>query len=240
MTEVLVVRGLVRSFGALRAVDGLDLVLPRGRVLALVGPNGAGKTTAMRCMAGVVPLTEGSVRIGGIDLAVDSIGARRGLAWVPHNPQLFDALSAWEHLSFAAAIWGTADWEEHGKALLARFEMYDRAHDAVQGFSTGMRQKVALVAAAVHRPDLYLLDEPMNGLDPHAVREMRRWIREEVERGASFVLSSHLLALLDGVCTDVLVLIRGKAGFTGTMEEARERFAGQDLEAVFFSATEQA
>lgn len=240
MGDALVVRGLVRSFGTLRAVDGLDVVLPRGRVLALVGPNGAGKTTAMRCMAGVVPMSEGSVFIGGVDLAIDGIGARRGLAWVPHNPQLFDSLSAWEHLQFAAAIWGTTDWEEHGRLLLQRFDMLERAHDAVQGFSTGMRQKVALVAAAVHRPDLYLLDEPMNGLDPHAVREMRRWIAEEVERGASFVLSSHLLALLDGVCTDVLVLIKGRAGFHGTMDEARQRFAGRDLEDVFFSATEQA
>ncbi|HMV68988.1 MAG TPA: ABC transporter ATP-binding protein [Myxococcota bacterium] len=240
MKDALVVRGLVRTFGDVRAVDGLDLVLPRGRVLALVGPNGAGKTTAMRCIAGVVPSTEGQVEIGGVDLSADPIGARRGLAWVPHNPQLFDALSAWEHLAFAAAIWGTEGWEERGHALLARFEMAERTHDAVQGFSTGMRQKVALAAAAVHRPDLYLLDEPMNGLDPHAVREMRRWIREEAERGASFVLSSHLLALLDGVCTDVLVLVRGRPGFTGTIEEAKERFAGQDLEAVFFSATERA
>jgi ABC-2 type transport system ATP-binding protein len=237
---VLEASALTKDYGGFRAVDGVDLALAGGRVLAMVGPNGAGKTTTLRMLSGVIRPSSGQVRIGGLDLAADPIGAKRRLAWVPHDAALFDALTVWEHLGFHAAAWRVAGWESHAAELLERFDLADKRDAPTQDLSRGMKQKVSLACAAVHRPDLLLLDEPMTGLDPRAIRTFKDWLRDEAARGAAVVVSSHLLDVVQDLCTDLLVLVKGRVRFLGSMDEARAAYPGRTLEEMFFRATEGA
>ncbi|MCB9679981.1 MAG: ABC transporter ATP-binding protein [Alphaproteobacteria bacterium] len=237
-SAVVEVTGLTKDYDSLRAVDGLTLSLAPGRVLAMVGPNGAGKTTTLRMMAGVIRPTSGRVTLQGIDIAADPVAAKRRLAWVPHDPQLFDTLTVREHLRFVASAWDAPDGLARGEALLQRFDLADKAEAAAHTLSTGMRQKLALACAGVHTPDLLMLDEPMNGLDPRAIRTMKAFVREEAERGAAVVISSHLLGVVEDMATDLLILVKGKCRFVGPIEDARAAFAGQGLEELFFTATE--
>lgn len=231
-------RGLGKSYGDLRAVDGVDLALAGGRVLAMVGPNGAGKTTTLRMMAGIVRPSAGSVHIAGIDVAREPVAAKQRLAWVPHDAALFDALTVLEHLEFHAAAWSVVDWLPKAEALIRRFELEDKRDEATQNLSRGMKQKVSLACAAIHAPDVLLLDEPMTGLDPRAIRTFKSWVSEEAARGAAVIVSSHLLDVVQDLCTDLMVLVRGRPRFVGTMAEARARYPGATLEEVFFQATE--
>lgn len=237
-SAIIEVANLTKVYDREPAVDDLSFSLPGGRVLAMVGPNGAGKTTTLRSMAGIVRPTTGSVTIAGIDVASDPVAAKRKLAWVPHDPQLFDALTVLEHFSFVAAAWGVDDWEPQAHALLARFELTDKTDEPTHTLSRGMRQKLALACAALHSPTLLMLDEPLTGLDPRAIRTMKAWVRDEAARGASVVLSSHLLSVVEDVCTDLLILVGGKRRWFGPIAEAREAFAGERLEDLFFRATE--
>jgi ABC-2 type transport system ATP-binding protein len=234
------VQGLVKHYGPLQALDGLDLRLGHGRVCAMVGPNGAGKTTTLRAMAGIVRPTAGTVRVRGHDVVADPVAARRHLAWVPHDAALFDALTVREHLELTATAWDVADWRVPADALLARFELTDKADAPAHALSRGMRQKVALACAALHRPDLLMLDEPMTGLDPRAIRTFKAWVREEAERGAVVLISSHLLTVVEDLCTDLLILVGGRPRFFGTVESARVAFSQERLEELFFTATEDA
>ncbi len=228
--------GLVRRFGARTAVDGLDLTLDGGRILALVGPNGAGKTTALRMIAGVLPPTAGRVTVAGHDVWGGGVEARRHLAWVPHDAHHYDNLTVREHLELTAVLWRVADWEPAAEALAASFDFTDRLDELVSEQSTGNRQKVSLIAALLHRPDVLLMDEPMNGLDPFGIRALRHQMQVEAARGAAIVISSHLLALVDDIATDVLVMVGGKQRWRGTREEAHARWPGTSLEDVFFHA----
>ncbi|MCB9664720.1 MAG: ABC transporter ATP-binding protein [Alphaproteobacteria bacterium] len=233
--------GLGKRYGSTVAVDDLAFTLGPGRVLAMVGPNGAGKTTTLRALAGIVRPDAGQVRIAGIDVWADPVAAKRRLAWVPHEAQLFDALTIWEHLAFVASAWAVpAGWEARGRTLLERFELQGKATAACGSLSLGMRQKVSLVMAALHQPTLFMLDEPMTGLDPRAIRTCKDWIREEAARGAGLILSSHLLSVVDDLCTDLLVLVEGRVRFFGPLEEARRALQGEKLEDLFFRATEPA
>ncbi len=239
-TPIVEVRGLTKHYGEHVAVDGLQFSLGPGRVLGMVGPNGAGKTTTLRGIAGIVRPDSGTARICGIDVHSDPVAAKQRMAWVPHDPKLFDALTITEHLEFVASTWGVSDYQARGDELLERFELTDRRDSVAQGLSTGMRQKVALACAALHTPDLIMLDEPMTGLDPRAIRTMKAWVREEAARGASVLISSHLLTVVADLCTDLLILVQGRRRFYGTVDEAREHYSSADLEELFFQATELA
>ncbi len=231
------VRGVSKSYDGRRVVDDVHLALAGGRVLALVGPNGAGKTTTLRMMSGIVRPESGTVRLAGHDPRTEPVQARQVLAWMPADAALFDALTVWEHLEFTASTWQVQGWEEHARSLLERFELADKAHEPAQSLSKGTKQKVSLVCAAIHRPSVLLLDEPMTGLDPRAIRTFRSWVREEADRGAAIVVSSHLLGMVEDLCTDLMVLVGGRTRFLGTMEAAREKYPGANLEEVFFRAT---
>jgi ABC-2 type transport system ATP-binding protein len=237
MTDVVRVEGLIKRYGDFTAVDGLDFALGEGRVLGLVGPNGAGKTTAMRAIAGIVQPSEGRSAVCGFDVTTHPVEAKQRMAWVPHAPKLFDALTVTEHLEFVASTWGVAQYRERGDDLLRRFDLHDRRDAVAQSLSTGMRQKLALVCAALHQPSLMMLDEPMTGLDPRAIRTMKEWVKEEAARGATILISSHLLTIVEDLCTDLLILVRGQARFFGPVEQARSQFDQADLEELFFQAT---
>lgn len=244
---VVSVRGLRKVYDGLVAVDALNFDLLPGEVLGLVGPNGAGKTTSMRAICGILPATAGEIRIAGHDLAADPVGAKRRLAYVPDDPKLFDALTVWEHLRFTAAAYRVADFAPRAEILLNRFELGPKRDALAQELSRGMRQKLAICCAYLHDPAAVFLDEPLTGLDPRGIRSMKDSIRERAAAGAAFVVSSHLLSLIEDLCTGLLILNRGRRLFFGGLAEARAAFAGTgsdsasgSLEEVFLRATEGA
>ena len=237
---VLAVRGLVKSYAKRRAVDGLSFVAAPGEVLGLVGPNGAGKTTTLRTIAGILPVESGTVAVAGHDLVRQPVEAKRRLALVPDNPQLFEQLSVWEHLDFTARLYGVADWQPRAARLLDELELGDRRDSLADELSRGMRQKLALACALVHDPAVLLLDEPLTGLDPRGIRTLFDLVRRRAAEGAAVVLSSHLLGQIEGLCTGFAVMRQGRLLFSGTHDELRERYAeaGGSLEEVFFHLTE--
>jgi ABC-2 type transport system ATP-binding protein len=225
------------------AVDGLSFDVQPGQVLGLLGPNGAGKTTTMRAIAGIIPPTRGRLLVAGYDVVTNPVAAKRQLAYVPDDPKLFDALTVWEHMQFSAAAYGVPNFENDADRLLEQFELTPKRNALAQELSRGMRQKVAICAAYLHNPSAILFDEPLTGLDPHGIRQMKESVRQRAAAGAAVVVSSHLLGLVQDLCTDLLILHRGRLIFFGPVADARSAIgshADASLEEIFFKATEAA
>jgi ABC-2 type transport system ATP-binding protein len=222
------------------AVAGLSFHVGPGEILGLVGPNGAGKTTTLRAVAGIIPPTLGSLAVAGHDITSDSVAAKRQMAYVPDDPKLFEALTVWEHLEFVASAYRVADFKSKADDLLRQFELEEKRNTSTQELSRGMRQKVAIACAYLHDPEVILFDEPLTGLDPPGIRMAKETIAERARGGSAIVVSSHLLDLVEDICTHLLILQRGKRLFFGRMDEARTIFseAGTQasLEEVFFRA----
>jgi ABC-2 type transport system ATP-binding protein len=192
------------------AVDHIDVEVPAGGVVGLVGANGAGKTTTLLCLAGALQPTAGTIRVHGHDLATEPLAARQALGFVPDEPQLFDYLTVEEHLRFMARLYGVPDAEARLDALLDSLSLADRRRALPSELSRGMRQQLALGCAFIHDPKVLLLDEPLTGLDPRAVRRMKDRILGHARAGAAVLLSSHQLHLVRELCTDVVVLRHGR------------------------------
>ena len=228
-------------YGDFAAVSDLSFAVRAGEVLGLVGPNGAGKTTTLRCIAGIIPPTAGRVHIAGHDLATDPIGAKRSLAFFPDEPRLFDYLTVSQHLAFVARIYGVESHEAIAQPLLEEFEIANKADELPGQLSRGMKQKLAIACGLLHSPQVLFFDEPLTGLDPLGIRRMKNSIVQRARAGAAIVLSSHLLHLLEEVCTHVLILKRGAKIADGTLADVAARFsngeAGVSLEEVFIRAT---
>jgi len=237
---VLTVTGLGKVYGQLRAVDGLTFTVAAGEVLGLVGPNGAGKTTTLRCLSGVIPPTSGRVGVAGHDFATAPVEAKRALAFLPDEPRLFDYLTVREHLMLVARLYGVADWEARGRALLAELELSGK-EDALPGeLSRGMKQKLTIACGFLHDPRLIVLDEPLTGLDPLAIRKMKESLKARAAAGAAIILSSHLLPLVEELCHRVLVVAGGRMVAHGSVEEIRGALAGgagASLEDLFIRIT---
>jgi ABC-2 type transport system ATP-binding protein len=233
-----------KAYGQTVAVEGLSFEVQPGQVLGLLGPNGAGKTTTMRAIAGVIPPTRGRLVVAHRDVVAEPVEAKRRLAYVPDDPRLFEALTVWEHLEFIAAAYRVGPWRERGAKLLDRFELTEKRDTPAGELSRGMRQKVAICCAYLYDPKAILLDEPLTGLDPRGIRTMKTSVREQAAAGAAVVVSSHLLALVEDLCTHLLILHRGRRLFFGPVTEARGAFAEMtgdaSLEDVFFRLTEGA
>jgi ABC-2 type transport system ATP-binding protein len=261
---VLTVENFSKDYAGTPAVRSLSFHLEPGDIVGLVGPNGAGKTTTMRAIAGIIPPSSGVITIEGHDVRRDPIAAKRALAYVPDDPKLFDALTVWEHLRFIAAAYQVRDFAPEAERLLDQFELREKRDALAMELSRGMRQKVAICCAYLHRPRVVLLDEPLTGLDPRGIRTMKESIRQRARGGgggdnghaggAAFLVSSHLLALVEDLCDKLLILHRGERLFFGRVAEARAAFAARpgadgspgdshedaSLEEVFFKATEGA
>ncbi len=237
---MIVVNGYGKTYQDVTAVSGLSFTVEPGQVLGLVGPNGAGKTTTIRAITGIIPPTEGTLTICGHDIVADPINAKQRLAYIPDDPQLFDLLTVYEHLMFSARVYGLSsqELEERGNRLLARFELLDKRDTPASDLSRGMRQKVAISCAYLHEPKAILFDEPLTGLDPQAIRNLKNSIRERATAGASVMISSHLLSLVEDLCTHILILDKGQRRFFGSLQELRSEYSGaESLEEVFFQAT---
>jgi ABC-2 type transport system ATP-binding protein len=226
------------------AVAGLTFHVGSGQIIGLLGPNGAGKTTTLRALAGIIPPTRGRLVVAGHDVVTDPVAAKRQLAYVPDDPKLFDALTVWEHLTFIASAYQVSDFRVPAERLLGQFELIEHRQKLGQELSRGMRQKVAICCAYLHAPRAILVDEPLSGLDPRGIRTMKQSLRDRAAAGAAVIISSHLLALVEDLCSHLLILDRGRQLFYGTMSAARAAFAGaaadSSLEDVFFRVTEGA
>jgi ABC-2 type transport system ATP-binding protein len=234
------VEALTKRYGEFTAVDGLSFRVGAGEVLGLVGPNGAGKTTTLRCLSGIIPATLGHARINGVDIAADPVGAKRQLAFIPDEPRLFEHLTVAQHLAFVARLYGTDDYLQRMPGLLDELEMTDKRDLLPAELSRGMKQKLAIACGLLHQPSAVILDEPMTGLDPVGMRRMKAMMRRLARDGAAIILSSHLLAMVEEVCTHLLILQDGRKVADGSVAQVRERFAASadaSLEDVFIRAT---
>ncbi len=229
------VEGLTKLYGDFRAVADLSFAVRGGEIMGLVGPNGAGKTSTLRCLAGIIPATGGTVRIAGHELARTPLAAKQELAFFSDEPRLFEYLTVRQHLEFTARLYQIAGGAERGRELLAELEMTDKADLLPGELSRGMKQKVALACGFVHAPRVMFFDEPLTGLDPLAIRRTKDLIVQRARAGAAIVISSHLLHLLEEVCSHVLILRRGEKVAHGTLDEIRAFAgdAGASLEEIF-------
>jgi ABC-2 type transport system ATP-binding protein len=235
------VAGLTKLYGAFMAVQGLSFTVKPGEIMGLVGPNGAGKTTTLRCLSGVIRPTHGSLKISGHDLASQPLAAKQCLAYFPDEPRLFEYLTVWQHLNFTARLYQVHQYESIAQKLLAELELTDQAHHLPGELSRGMKQKLAIACGLLHSPKVVFFDEPLTGLDPSGIRKMRYTIRCLAQAGASVIISSHLLHLVEEICTHLLILKLGRMLFHGTLDQVRQQFSDSpndaSLEDVFFRAT---
>ena len=234
------VRALTKLYGSFTAVRSISFDVGPGEILGLVGPNGAGKTTTLRCVAGIISPSRGEVTIAGHDTRKDPVSAKRALAFIPDEPHLFEYLTVDEHLRFIARLYGVLDIDARLPALLAELELSEKRRALPGELSRGMRQKLAIACGLLHDPTALILDEPLTGLDPGGIRRMRETIASRASSGAAVILSSHLLNLVEEMCTKLLVLRRGECVGYGSLSEimsTRPDLANRSLEDVFLELT---
>ena len=232
------VDGLQKLYGDFTAVQGLSFQVGAGEVLGLVGPNGAGKTTTIRSIAGIIIPTSGTIHVAGHDLATDPVAAKSALAFIPDEPHLFEYLTVEEHLRFVGRLYRMADVGDRIPGLLEELDLADKRRALPGELSRGMKQKLAIACGLLHEPRALLLDEPLTGLDPIGIRRMKATIMRRAAGGAAVILSSHLLHLVEEICTRVLVMQRGKVVAFGTIQEivaGRPELQAQSLEDVFLA-----
>ncbi len=238
----IVVDNYHKNYGETVAVAGITFTVEPGEILGLVGPNGAGQTTTLRALAGILTPTRGRLVIAGHDLASEPVAAKAALAYVPDDPKLFEHLTVWEHFRFVASAYRLQDWSARAETLLVQFELLEK-RDALTGeLSRGMRQKVAICCGYLHEPRAILLDEPLTGLDPRGIRTMKESIRQRAGTGAALMVSSHLLSLVEDLCTTVLILHHGRQLVHGKLADLRRQITEsgrqETLEELFFRLTE--
>ncbi|HEU4374377.1 MAG TPA: ABC transporter ATP-binding protein [Telluria sp.] len=231
---------LSKNFGR-PAVDRLDLAVRRGELYALLGPNGAGKTTTLRMVAGLLAPDAGQIEIFGIDLAAQPAAAKQQMAYLPDDPMLYAKLKPTEYLEFVAGLWGieAADAEPRARRLLDWLDLTKHAHELTEGFSRGMKQKLALAGALIHEPQLLILDEPLTGLDAAAARQVKDLLLEHVRGGGTVVLTTHILEVAERLAQRIGIIQHGRLIAQGTLDELRGEAGGATLEDVFLQLTGQ-
>ncbi len=224
------IRGLVKRFDR-PAVDRLDLCVKSGEFYALVGPNGAGKTTTLRMVAGLLQPDAGSISIAGIDALADPVAAKQVMAWISDEPMIYDKLSPLEYLQFVAGLWriDAASAEARARELLDWLGLAPHAHERCEGFSKGMRQKVALAGALVHEPTVIILDEPLTGLDAGSARQVKSVLRERVRAGGTVVMTTHILEVAERMADRIGIIASGRLIAEGTLEELRGQAGKSDF-----------
>ena len=232
--------GLTKRYGDFTAVAGIDLTVQRGELFGLLGPNGAGKTTTLRMIAGILQPTAGTVLIGGVSLARDPVVAKSKLGFIPDRPFIYEKLTGTEFLRFVAGLYGQGgpDIDRRGEEFLALFDLLDWKNELVESYSHGMRQKLIIASAFVHRPEVIVVDEPMVGLDPKAARLLKDLFRAYVEMGNTIVMSTHTLEVAETLCDRVAIVQSGRIAAMGTMADLRSsNAADSSLEEIFLRLT---
>lgn len=232
---------LTKLYGEFVAVDGLSFCVQPGEVMGLVGPNGAGKTTTLRCLAGIIPPTRGSIRICGHDLARNPLPAKKTLALFTDEPRLFEYLTVEQHLAFTARIYQVADYKPTANRLLEELELAGKRNCLPGELSRGMKQKLVIACGLLHDPKVIYFDEPLTGLDPIGIRRMKDSILKRAHEGAAIIISSHLLHLVQEICSHILILKNGRKVSAGTIQEIARQYSNEageaNIEEAFFRAT---
>jgi ABC-2 type transport system ATP-binding protein len=228
---VIRLKQLTKRYGRFTAVDGIDLTVPGGELFGFLGPNGAGKTTTFRMIAGILRPTSGTVEIGGIDINDRPLEAKARLGFIPDRPFVYDKLTGAEFLRFAAALYGQQGpgVERRIDELLDLFELTRWKHELTETYSHGMRQKLIISGALVHRPEVIVVDEPMVGLDPRSARLLKDLFRQFVNRGGTVLMSTHTLEVAESMCDRIAIVHEGKIAASGTMADLQEQTASEDL-----------
>jgi ABC-2 type transport system ATP-binding protein len=233
--------GLTKRYGSFTAVDNITLDIPSGMLYGLLGPNGAGKTTTMRMIAGILQPTAGTITIGGDDVTRYPMAAKARLGFIPDRPYVYDKLTGAEFLRFVAALYGQEGpaVEERMDELLDVFELSEWKHELVESYSHGMRQKLIISSAIIHRPQYIVVDEPMVGLDPKGARFLKELFRAFVNLGGTVLMSTHTLETAEEMCDRIAIIRNGVIAVEGTMADLREQTASGDatLEELFLKLT---
>jgi ABC-2 type transport system ATP-binding protein len=232
---------LTKRYGGFTAVNAINLHVPRGELFGFLGPNGAGKTTTLRMIAGILRPTAGSVKIAGIDLAADPIAAKSRLGFIPDRPFIYEKLTGAEFLRFVAGLYNQEgpQIEHRARELLALFDLEEWRDELVESYSHGMRQKLIISSAFVHRPEVIVVDEPMVGLDPKAARILKDLFREYTRRGQTIMMSTHTLEVAETMCDRIGIIQGGVIRACGTMAELRAsaQAGTMGLEEIFLRLT---
>jgi ABC-2 type transport system ATP-binding protein len=238
---VITLTGLTKRYGSFTAVDGIDLEVPKGELFGFLGPNGAGKTTTFRMIAGIILPTAGRIQIGGVDLVRQPLIAKRRLGYIPDRPFVYDKITGAEFLRFVAALYDAQDasLERRIDELLDLFELTAWKNELTESYSHGMRQKLIIASALVHRPEVIVVDEPMVGLDPKGARLLKDLFRQYVNRGGTILMSTHTLEVAEGMCDRIAIMQAGRILARGTMADLREQTesSGASLEDMFLRLT---
>ena len=244
MGAMLEVKGLSKSFGKVQAVDDFDLRMNPGEIVGLIGPNGAGKTTLIRSVCDILKMDAGDVRVGGHPLATEPVECKRLFAYVPEVPYPYEYLTVWEHVTFIARAYSMRDWEPYAQELIAAFDLEEKRDELVTTLSKGQKQKLTIVCGFIHTPRLFMLDEPLIGIDPKGARALKDRLWEGArEEGLAVLLSSHMLGLVEELADRVVIMNKGRKLAEGTLADlkaaARETIDAT-LEDTYLSITENA
>jgi ABC-2 type transport system ATP-binding protein len=239
--NVIDIRNLTKTYGEFKAVDNLSVHVGPGEVVGLIGPNGAGKTSTLRCIAGIQAPSAGTISVGGHDIVRDPVAAKRQLAFMADEPQLFEYLTVLEHLRLTARLYQVADFQSRSASLVQELQLAGKENALPAELSRGMKQKVAIACGLIHQPSALIFDEPLTGLDPLGIRHMKQTIVSRGRDGAAIIVSSHLLHLVEEICTRIVIIDRGVKKADGTLAELSTRSdlaaAGSNLEQIFLNAT---
>lgn len=225
---------------AVLAVDDLNLTIEKGKLFGMIGPNGAGKSTSIKLMTGIIAPTEGRVLVGGHDMAKDPIAAKREIGFVPDSHELYDRLTGLEYLNFMADVYqvGASERKAHIEKYLNLFELEDAAGEQIRSYSRGMKQKLTIIGALIHNPSVWVLDEPMVGLDPKSSHVLKEEMRRHCDAGNTVFFSTHVLEVAERLCDEIAIIDKGKVLARGTMEQLRSGESGSSLEELFLQLTE--
>jgi ABC-2 type transport system ATP-binding protein len=234
---------LTKVYGDLRAVSDLSFGVAPGEIVGLIGPNGAGKTSTLRCIVGLQAPSAGTIAVAGHDIVREPVEAKRQLAFMADEPQLFEYLTVTEHLRLIARLYGVTDFDRRSAALLEELELGDKADQLPAELSRGMKQKLVIACGLLHAPKVLYFDEPLTGLDPLGIRHMKETIVARGRAGAAVIVSSHLLHLVEEICTRIVIIDRGVKVADGTLAELQAETAlakaGSSLEQIFLKVTER-
>lgn len=236
------IEGITKSYnGKYKAVDSLNLEINDGEIFGLLGPNGAGKTTTIKMITGIISPTIGNIAINDINIVKDPVKAKEQFGYVPDNPDMFLRLTGIEYLNFMGDVYGVPNdiRKERIKDVAEKFAMNTALGDKIQSYSHGMRQKIILMGVIIHRPKVWILDEPMTGLDPKSAFLLKEMMREHAKAGNTVLFSTHVLEVAEKICDRVAVINKGQLIFNGTLEDMREEFKeNESLEEMFLEMTD--
>jgi ABC-2 type transport system ATP-binding protein len=236
-------QGVHKQYGKYEAVRDLSLTVRRGELFGFIGPNGAGKTTTIRIISGLLAPTRGRVLIDGIDMALEPTRAKRRIGLIPDRPFLYEKLTGMEYMRFIADLYGVRMGRSDGRAieLLEMFRLSDRAHELIESYSHGMKQRLVMASALLHAPPVVVVDEPMVGLDPEGIKMVRDLFRRLAKEGTTLFMSTHTLSLAEDVCDRIGIIHTGSLVATGRLDELRAmaRVPGGGLESAFLALTRE-